>query len=63
MRCSQYTKQPSGIVYSEETIEHLADLLRQKEKAFGHEIFLISDEPYREIAFDGKSVPYPSLLL
>lgn len=51
---------PSGIVYSEETIEHLADLLRQKEKAFGHEIFLISDEPYREIAFDGKSVPYPS---
>ncbi len=51
---------PSGIVYSEETIEHLADLLRQKEKDFGHEIFLISDEPYREIAFDGKSVPYPS---
>lgn len=51
---------PSGIVYSEETIEHLADLLRQKEKAFGHEIFLISDEPYREIVFDGKKIPYPS---
>ena len=49
---------PSGIVYSEETIEHLADLLRQKEKAFGHEIFLISDEPYREIAFEGTVVPY-----
>lgn len=51
---------PSGVVYSEETIEHLADLLRQKEKAFGHEIFLISDEPYREIVFDGKKIPYPS---
>ncbi len=51
---------PSGVVYSEETIEHLADLLRQKEKAFGHEIFLISDEPYREIVFDGKRIPYPS---
>lgn len=51
---------PSGIVYSEETIERLAKLLRAKEKEFGHEIFLISDEPYREIVFDGKKIPYPS---
>lgn len=51
---------PSGVVYSEETIERLAKLLRAKEKEFGHEIFLISDEPYREIVFDGKVIPYPS---
>ena len=51
---------PSGVVYSEETIERLAKLLRAKEKEFGHEIFLISDEPYREIVFDGKEIPYPS---
>lgn len=51
---------PSGVVYSEETIEQLAKLLQSKEKEFGHEIFLISDEPYREIVFDGKKIPYPS---
>ena len=51
---------PSGVVYSEKTIEQLAKLLRAKEKEFGHEIFLISDEPYREIVFDGKKIPYPS---
>ena len=51
---------PSGVVYSEKTIEQLAKLLRAKEKEFGHEIFLISDEPYREIVFDGKRIPYPS---
>lgn len=51
---------PSGVVYSEKTIERLAELLRAKEKEFGHEIFLISDEPYREIVFDGKKIPYPS---
>lgn len=51
---------PSGVVYSEKTIEQLAELLRAKEKEFGHEIFLISDEPYREIVFDGKEIPYPS---
>ena len=39
----------------------MADMLLQKEKEFGHEIWLISDEPYREIAFDGKQVPYASL--
>ncbi len=51
---------PSGIVYSEETLERLAAILTEKSKAFGHNIFLISDEPYREIAFDGKTVPYPA---
>ncbi len=51
---------PSGAVYSEETLRRLAGLLAAKERAVGHEIWLISDEPYREIAFGGASVPYPS---
>lgn len=51
---------PSGIVYSTETIQKLADLLRQKEKEYGHEIFIISDEPYREIVFEGADAPYVS---
>lgn len=51
---------PSGIVYSEEILERLAAILTEKSKAFGHNIFLISDEPYREIAYDGKTVPYPA---
>ena len=51
---------PSGVVYSEETIEHLAGILREKEKEYGHDIFIISDEPYREIAFAGVKVPYVS---
>ena len=51
---------PTGAVYSEQTLTRLADLLTQKEKQLGHEIWLISDEPYREIVFDGKSVPYVS---
>ena len=51
---------PSGIVYSEETIRALADVLYQKQEEYGHDIFLISDEPYREIVFDGKTCPYPA---
>lgn len=51
---------PSGIVYTEETIKKLAELLYAKQKEYGHDIFLISDEPYREIVFDGKQAPYPS---
>ena len=51
---------PSGAMYSEETLRHLADFLIAKEKECGHEIWLISDEPYREIVFDGKSAPYVS---
>ena len=51
---------PSGVVYSEETIEHLAGILRENEKENGHDIYIISDEPYREIAFAGVKVPYVS---
>ncbi len=48
---------PSGIVYSEETIKKLTDILKEKSEEFGHDIFIISDEPYREIIFAGESVP------
>ena len=51
---------PSGVVYSEETLRRLSQLLTQKSKQFGHTVFLISDEPYREIAFDKNTVPYPA---
>ena len=49
---------PSGVAYTSETLQALADVLAEKEKEFGHEIWLISDEPYREIVFDGKAIPY-----
>lgn len=51
---------PSGVVYSSETIEKLAKLLTRKQKEYGHEIFIISDEPYREILFEGTDAPYVS---
>jgi len=51
---------PSGAVYSEETLKELSDLLSRKQKEYGHDIFLISDEPYREIVFEGADVPYVS---
>lgn len=49
---------PSGTVYSEETIQKMADFLRKKQEEYGHDIYIISDEPYREILFDGTVVPY-----
>ena len=49
---------PSGTVYSEETIKCLAKILKEKEATYGHPIFLISDEPYREIVYDRIEVPY-----
>ncbi len=49
---------PSGTVYDEKTIKKLSAVLKEKEKEFGHVIYLISDEPYREILFDGASCPY-----
>ena len=49
---------PSGAVYSEETIRRLSNVLREKSSEYGHVIYLITDEPYREIAFSGVKVPY-----
>ncbi len=51
---------PSGAVYSEKTLQALSDFLRKKQQEYGHDIFLISDEPYREIVFDGAKTPYPA---
>ncbi len=49
---------PTGVIYPEESIIRLAELLSAKEKVYGHAIYLISDEPYRELAYDGAKVPF-----
>ena len=49
---------PTGVIYSEETIKKLAAIMEAKQKEFGTDIYLISDEPYRELAYDGAEVPY-----
>lgn len=49
---------PTGVVYSEETIKKMAAILEEKQKEFGTDIYLISDEPYRELVYDGVEVPY-----
>ena len=49
---------PSGTVYTEETVKRLAAVLEQKQQQYGHTIYLISDEPYREIVYDGYKVPF-----
>lgn len=49
---------PTGVVYSEETIKKMAAIMEAKQNEYGTEIFLISDEPYRELVYDGAEVPY-----
>ena len=49
---------PTGVVYSEETIKKMAAIMEEKQKEYGTEIFLISDEPSRELVYDGAEVPY-----
>ena len=49
---------PTGVIYSEKTIRKIAAILQAKQKEFGTKIYLISDEPYRELAYDGAEVPY-----
>lgn len=49
---------PTGVVYSEEDIKSIAAVLKEKSMDVGHTIFLISDEPYRELVYDGLKVPY-----
>jgi len=51
---------PTGVIYSEVTIIKLSEILRAKQKQFGTDIYLVSDEPYREIAYDNAEVPYLS---
>ncbi len=49
---------PTGVVYSDATLTQMGDILQKKEEEFGTTIVLISDEPYRELAYDGVDVPY-----
>lgn len=49
---------PTGVVYSEDTIKKIAEILERKEKEFGTSIYIVSDEPYRELVYDGIEVPY-----
>lgn len=49
---------PTGVVYSEETIQGIAKILEAKEKELGNDIMLISDEPYREIVYTNEQIPY-----
>ena len=49
---------PSGVIYDEATIRKIAALLDKKQQEYGHEIYIISDEPYRELVFDGKTTPF-----
>lgn len=51
---------PSGIVYNTDTIKRLAGILEEKQKEYGHEIYIISDEPYREIVFKDVDNPFVS---
>ena len=51
---------PTGVVYSADTLTRMAAILTEKSTQYGHNIFLVSDEPYRDIVFDGKTVPYPA---
>ena len=49
---------PTGVVYSEETIRKMAAVMEAKQREYGTDIYLISDEPYRELVYDGVEVPY-----
>lgn len=49
---------PTGVIYSEETIKKISKILEEKQKEYGHEIFIISDEPYRELVYEDVEVPY-----
>ena len=49
---------PTGVIYSPETLQKLAKAIEAAEKRIGHDICVISDEPYRELAYDGNTVPY-----
>lgn len=49
---------PSGVVYSEDTITAVSELLKRKSQEYGHVIYLIADEPYRELVYSGVEIPY-----
>ncbi len=49
---------PSGVVYTAETLHALASVLQKKSEEIGHPIYIIADEPYRELVYDGADAPY-----
>lgn len=49
---------PSGVIYTEETIKKLNNILTKAEKEIGHPIYLLADEPYRELVYGNQTVPY-----
>ena len=53
---------PAGTVYTAETLHSLADLLTRKSEQYGHPIYIVSDEPYRELCYDGVSAPFVPLI-
>ena len=53
---------PAGTVYTEETLRELAALLTRKSGEYGHPIYIVSDEPYRELCYDGTAVPFIPLI-
>lgn len=53
---------PSGVVYTRETLEKLASLLKEKAAEYGHPIYIIADEPYRELVYGGVEAPFLPLI-
>ena len=53
---------PSGVVYTRQTLEVLAELLTRKSAEFGHPIYIVADEPYRELTYDGVTAPFIPLI-
>ena len=53
---------PSGVVYTRQTLEKLAQLLTEKSAEFGHPIYIVADEPYRELTYDGVTAPFIPLI-
>ena len=49
---------PAGTVYTKETLEALGKLLAEKSKAYGHPIYIVADEPYRELVYEGVTAPF-----
>ena len=49
---------PTGVIYKEEVLKEMFEILERKQKEYGHEIFAVSDEPYRELVYDDIEVPY-----
>lgn len=49
---------PTGVIYKKDVLEKMAEILNKKQQEFGHEIFLVSDEPYRELVYENTEVPY-----